>query len=108
MKSFQSLALWLISIGYSLTNKRKTATFVDFRLFRAFFWQFLTQFSTMADYNRFIFSAPLGYPNILRLRLIRAFFDAWFTQNKLLTELNLAISGVHFSFAIIFQYLKFV
>ena len=34
--------------------------------------------------------------------------DAWFVQKNFLTELNLAISGVHFSFPAIFQYLKFV
>ena len=60
------------------------------------FWRFLTQFSKMTEYNRFIFSGTLVHPNIFRLRVIRAFFDAWFTQNKFLTELILAISGVHF------------
>ena len=72
------------------------------------FWRFLTQFSKMAEYNRFIFSGTLVHPNIFRLRLFRAFSDAWFAQNKFLTELNLAISGVHFSFATVFQYLNFV
>ena len=62
----------------------------------------------MAEYNRFIFSGTLVHSNIFRLRLIWAFSDAWFAQNKFLTELNLAISGVHFSFTSIFQYLKFV
>ena len=51
----------------------------------------------MTEYNQFIFSGTLVHPNIFRLRLIRAISDAWFTQNKFLTELNLAISGVHFS-----------
>ena len=68
------------------------------------FWRFLTQFSKMAEYNQFIFSGTLVHSNIFRLRLIRAIFDAWFTQNKFLTEVNLAISGVHFSVATIFQY----
>ena len=72
------------------------------------FWRFLTQFSKMAEYNQFIFSGTLVHSNIFRLRLIRAIFDAWFTQNKFLTEVNLAISGVHFSVTTIFQYLKFV
>ena len=62
----------------------------------------------MAEYNQFIFSGTLVHPYIFRLGLIRAFCDAWFTQNKLSTELSLAFSGVHFSFATIFQYLKFV
>ena len=62
----------------------------------------------MAAYNQFIFSGTLVHSNIFRLRLIRAFFDAWFTQNKILTELSLAVSVVHFSFATIFQYLNFV
>ena len=62
----------------------------------------------MAEYNRFIFSGTLVHSNIFRLRLIRAFSDAWFAQNEFLTELNLAISGVHFSVITIFQYLKFV
>ena len=62
----------------------------------------------MTEYNQFIFSGTLVHPNIFRLRLIRVFSDAWFVQNKVLTELNLAISGVHFSFATIFQYLNFV
>ena len=56
----------------------------------------------MAEYNRFIFS------DIFRLRLIPAFFDAWFAQNQFLTEVNLAIPGVDFLFATIFHYLKFV
>ena len=68
---------------------------------------FLPQFSKMTEYNRFI-SGTLVRPNIFRLKLIRPFSDAWFTQNKFLTELNLAISAVHFSFATIFQYLNFV
>ena len=62
----------------------------------------------MAEYNQFIFSRTLVHSNIFRLRLIRAFFDAWFAQTKFLTELNLAISGVHFSVTTTFQYLKFV
>ena len=62
----------------------------------------------MAEYNQFIFSGTLVHSNIFCLRLIRAFSDAWFAQNKFLTEVNLAISGVHFSFATIFQYPKFV
>ena len=62
----------------------------------------------MAVYNRFIFSGTLVHPNIFRLRLIWAFFDAWFAQNKFLNEFNLAISGVHFPIITIFQYLNFV
>ena len=62
----------------------------------------------MAEYNQIIFSGTLVHSNIFRLRLIRAFSDAWFAQNKFLTELNLVISGVHFSVTTIFQYLKFV
>ena len=72
------------------------------------FWRFLTQFSKMTEYNQFIFSGTLVHSNIFRLRLIRAFSNAWFAQNKFLTEVNLAISGVHFLFTTIFQYLKFV
>ena len=106
--SFRLLVIWLISIGYSLTNKRKTAIFDDFRLFWAFFWRFLTQFSKMAEYNQFIFPGTLVHPNIFRLGLFRAFSDAWFAQNQFLTELNSPISGVHFSFATVFQILNFV
>ena len=62
----------------------------------------------MDKYNLFIFSGTIVHPNIFRLRLIRAFSDKWFAQNKFLTELNSPISGVHFSFATIFQYLIFV
>ena len=62
----------------------------------------------MTEYNRFIFSGTFVHLNIFCLRLIQAFFDAWFAQNKFLTELVLALSGVHFSFGTIFQYLKFV
>ena len=72
------------------------------------FWRFLTQFSKMTEYNQFIFSGTLVHSNIFRLRLIRAFSNAWFAQNKFLTEVNLAISGVQFLFTTIFQYLKFV
>ena len=50
----------------------------------------------MTEYNQFIFSGTLVHSNIFRLRLIRAIFDAWFTQNKFLTELNLAISECTF------------
>ena len=60
----------------------------------------------MAEYNRFIFSETLVQSSIFRLRLIRAFCDAWFAQNKFLAELNLAISGVHFSFPAIFNILN--
>ena len=38
----------------------------------------------MTEYNPFIFSGTLVYSNIFRLRLIRAFTDAWFAQNKFL------------------------
>ena len=76
--------------------------------FLDFFWQFLTQFSEMAAYNQFFFPETLFQANIFRLRLIRAFFDACLAQNIFLTELILATSGMHFSFATIFQYLKFV
>ena len=62
----------------------------------------------MAENIRFIFSGTLVLPNIFRLRLIRALSNAWFAQNKILTEVNLAISGVHFLFTAIFQYLNFV
>ena len=62
----------------------------------------------MTEYNQFIFSGTLVHANIFRLRLFWALFDAWFTQNKFLTELNSAISAVHFSFATIFQYLYFI
>ena len=62
----------------------------------------------MTLFTPFIFSGTLFPSNIFRLRLIRVFSDAWFAQNKFLTELILAISGVHFSFATIFQYLNFV
>ena len=48
------------------------------------------------------------HPNIFRLWLNGAFFVAWFTQNKLLTELIATISAVHFSFATVFHYLHFV
>ena len=62
----------------------------------------------MTEYNQFIFSGTLVHSNIFRLRLSWAFSDAWFVQNKFLTELKLAISGVHFSVTTIFQYFKFV
>ena len=62
----------------------------------------------MAEYNQFIFSGTLVHSNFFLLRLIPAFFDPWFAQNQLLTEVNLAIHGVDFLFATIFQYLKFV
>ena len=62
----------------------------------------------MAEYNQFILSVTFLYSNSFRLRLIRAFFEAWFAQNKFLTELSSPISGVHFPFTSIFQYLKFV
>ena len=45
----------------------------------------------------------LIHSNIFRLRLFRAFFDAWFAQNKVLIELNSPISAVHLSFATIFN-----
>ena len=70
------------------------------------FWRFLTLFSKMAGYNQFIFSGTLVHSNIFRLRLKWAFSDAWFAQNKFLTELNLAISEVHFSVTTIFNTLN--
>ena len=108
MIGFRPLVVWLISIGYSLTNKRKTLIFDNFRLFWAFFWLFLTHFSKMTEYNQFIFSGTLVHLNSFRVRPIRAFFDVWFAQKKFSTELNLPISGVQFSFATIFQYIDFV
>ena len=108
MIGFRPLVVWLISIVYSLTNKRKTVIFDDFRLFGRFFWLFLTQFSKMTEYNQFIFSGTLVHLNSFRLGLIRTLFDVWFAQKKFLTELNLPISGVHFSFATIFQYINLV
>ena len=62
----------------------------------------------MTEYKQYIFSGTLVHSNIFRLTLIWAFSDAWFAQNKFLTELSLAISWVHFLFATIFQHLKFV
>ena len=62
----------------------------------------------MANYKQFFFSGTLVHSSSFRLRLIRSFSDALFTRNKFLTEVSLAISGAHFSFATIFQYLKFV
>ena len=62
----------------------------------------------MTQYNQFIYSGTLVHPNIVCLGLIRASFDAWFARNEFLTELTLAISGVHFSFATIFHFSKFV
>ena len=62
----------------------------------------------MTEYNKIIFSGTVVHPNIFRLGLFRAFFNAWFAQNKFLTELNWAISAVDFSLATTFQYLNFV
>ena len=62
----------------------------------------------MIQYNQIIFSGALVNPNIFRLGLIRAFSDAWFAQNNVLTELNSANSAVHFWFATIFQCFNFV
>ena len=62
----------------------------------------------MIEDNQFIFSGTLVHSFIFCFRLILAFFDAWFAQNKFLTEVSLAISGVHFLFTTIFQYLIFV
>ena len=50
----------------------------------------------MTGYIRFNFTETLVHSNIFRLRLLRAFYDAWFAQNKLLTELNSPISAVYF------------
>ena len=62
----------------------------------------------MTKYNQIILLGTLVRSNIFRLRLIQALFDAWFAQNKFLTVLFFAISAVQFSFATIFQNLKFV
>ena len=56
----------------------------------------------MTEYDQIIFSRTLVRSNIFPLRIIRAFFDAWFAQNKFLTGVNLAISGVHFLFTTFF------
>ena len=61
----------------------------------------------MTEYNQFILSGTLVHPNIFRW-LFGAFSDAWFAQNKFLTEHNSPISAVHSSFPTIFQYLNFV
>ena len=104
LRSFRSLVIWLISIGYSLTNKR----FLTILGYFGVFWRFLTQFSKLTENNQIIFSGKLVNSYIFRLRLIRAFFDVPFAQNKFLTEVTLAISGVQFSFDTLFQYLNFV
>ena len=57
---------------------------------------------------RIIFSGTLVHSNNFRLGFFPASSDAWFAQNKFLTELNSPVPGVHFSFATIFQYLNFV
>ena len=62
----------------------------------------------MTDYNHFIFSGTLVFPNIFLLRLLWVFCDAWFAQNIFLTELNSPFFAVHFSFAAIFQIFHFV
>ena len=62
----------------------------------------------MTEYNQSIFPGIIVHLSFFRLRLIRAFSDACFAQNKFSTELNSAISAVHFSFATFFQYLIFV
>ena len=62
----------------------------------------------MTGYIRFNFPETKVHSNIFRLRLFRAFYEAWFAQNKLPTELNSPISAVYFSLATIFQYLNFV
>ena len=62
----------------------------------------------MTEYSPLIFSGSLVHPNFFGLRLLQAFFGARFAQNEFLAELNSPISGVHFSFATIFQYLTFI
>ena len=62
----------------------------------------------MSEYKQFNFSVTVVHPNTFRLRVIRVFSDVRFLQNRLLTELNSTISGVHFSVATIFHYLNFV
>ena len=62
----------------------------------------------MTEYNWLTFSRTLFHANSFRLKLFRAFFDAWFAQKKFLTELNSPFSAVHYSFATIFQYPNFV
>ena len=62
----------------------------------------------MTQYIRFIFSVTLIHANIFRLGLLQPFFDTWFTQDNIFTELNSAIYAVHFSFATFFQYPNFV
>ena len=61
----------------------------------------------MTKHYQFIFSGRLVHPNIFRLRLFGVFSERWFTPKNFLTELTSPISGVHFSFATIFQYLNF-
>ena len=50
----------------------------------------------MTAYNPFIFSGTLVRANNFRIRIIRAFSDAWFVQNYFLIELNSLISEVNF------------
>ena len=60
----------------------------------------------MTEYIRFTFSGILVGLNIFCLGLFRAFSDAWFAQNKVLTELNSTISVVHFRLLEFFNILK--
>ena len=106
MLNFRFLVMWLISIGYLLTNKQKTAIFDVWAILGVFLA--ISSLVLRIEQNQFTFSGTLVHPNIFRLGLFQAFFDAWFAQKKFLTELKSPISAVHFSFATIFQYFNFV
>ena len=82
-----------------------------FSTIRSSFGQFLAISSLVLKITgckRFIFSGTLAHSNIFRLKFFRAFSVAWFNQNQLLIELNSPISALHFSFATVFHYVKFV
>ena len=58
----------------------------------------------MTEYNRSISSGTLALPNIFRLRLLRAFSDAWFAQKEFLTEVNLAFRQCTFRLSQFFNF----
>ena len=97
-----------ISVGYSLTNKRKTAFFMMTLGYSGRFLTISSFGSKMIKYNRIFFSRTLVRSNIFRLRLFRAFCVEWLTQKNLLTHPISQLPAVRLSLETFFHYLSFV
>ena len=98
----------VISIDSSLTNRRKTEVFDNFWLVWAIFLGICSLVLRIDGMYSIQFIQDLNPSKYVPFRFLLSSFDAWFTQNKFLTELDSPNSEAHFSFATYFHYLNLI